>query len=105
VTARFNTALSAMTFGGVLARFGRAVEDLVDRFAQRGELDVESHRYRRRFRRHHRATSGSVLRRLVHLGAGAVGVPAVFIVEFGALFRIDGGRSEHDVGGEAALGM
>jgi hypothetical protein len=42
---------------------------------------------------------------LIHLFAGAVGLLAVFVVEFRPHFRVHRGRPEHDVGGEAALGV
>ena len=42
---------------------------------------------------------------MIHLFARAIGLLAVFVVEFRPQFRIHRGRSEHDVGGEAALGV
>ena len=40
----------------------------------------------------------------IHLLAGAVGVLAIFVVELGAQFRINGGGPEQEIGGEAAFG-
>ena len=48
---------------------------------------------------------GQVLADRIHLVARAVGVLAVFVVEFGPHFRVHRGRPVEDVGGKAALGI
>src|ERR1019366_8609006 len=89
--------------GGVAARLGRTVERLDDSLAQIGELRIQ--------RVDGAADGGAVdeiagqgLADLVHLVVRAVGVLAVF-VELGARFRLDDGRPEQDVGGDAAFGV
>ena len=90
--------------GGVLAGFGRTVDRLVDGVAKGCEFAVQGV--------HAAGHRGAVVKAAgqdfadrIHLVAGAIGLLAVFVVELGTHFRIDGGRPVQDVGGKAPLGV
>ena len=90
--------------GGVLARFGRAVDRLVHGLAQRVELHVQivdAGAYRRGVVE----AARQVLAHRVHLVACAIGIFAHLLVELLTDRGVHRRRSVEDVGGKAALGI
>ena len=89
--------------GGVLAGLGRTVDRLVDGLAKRREFLIQL--IDRAAHGGAIVERGQVLADRVHLVARAVGLLAVFFVEFGPRLRIHDRGSVQDIGGEATLGI